>query len=95
MISPEEVKKLAHLARIEMTPEEETQFASEIDSILGYVAQVDTVSLQEERKLPQVRNVFRMDEKPHETEMYTHDIIMGAPKKEGNSFKVKKILSND
>ncbi len=37
MVTPEEVKKLFELARIEASPEELEKFPKEIDAILGYV----------------------------------------------------------
>lgn len=49
MITPEEIKKLFELAKIEATPEELEKFPREIDAILAYVkklsdAPVDNIS---------------------------------------------------
>lgn len=95
MISREDVQKLANLSRIEMTKDEETAFISEIDAILGYVAQVTELPLGEKPELSSIRNVFRADGEPHETGLYTDDIVRLMPAKEGNSLKVKKIISHD
>ncbi len=96
MISREDVQKLAQLSRIELTPEEELTFMSEIDSILGYVGQISEIGeLGEENVIPAVRNVFRSDEHVHESGLYTKDILAQAPSREGDYLKVKKILKND
>lgn len=95
MISREDIQKLANLSRIQIVPEEETAFAAEIDSILGYVAQVTQLSEGKESGLSQVRNVFRADGEPHESGLYTDAIVAQMPSKEGNSLKVKKIISHD
>lgn len=95
MISREDVQKLANLSRIQMTSEEETAFATEIDSILGYVAQVTQLPAGIESELSSVRNIFRADENPHESGLYTDAIVAQMPSKEGNSLKVKKIIAHD
>jgi aspartyl-tRNA(Asn)/glutamyl-tRNA(Gln) amidotransferase subunit C len=95
MISNEDVKKLASLSRIEITPEEEEAFVSEIDSILGYVGQISNLQPStSSQELPSVRNVFRSDGKPHETGIFTDEILNQAPAREKNYIKVKKILNS-
>jgi aspartyl-tRNA(Asn)/glutamyl-tRNA(Gln) amidotransferase subunit C len=42
-VSTEEVKKIAHLARINVTEEELTQYQSELTNILGLVEKLDAV----------------------------------------------------
>ncbi len=43
-ITSTDIQKLASLSRMKLTDEEQTQFAKEIDSILGYVEQIKEVS---------------------------------------------------
>ncbi|MGL5509589.1 MAG: Asp-tRNA(Asn)/Glu-tRNA(Gln) amidotransferase subunit GatC, partial [Microcoleaceae cyanobacterium] len=40
MIEKEQVKKVAHLARLELTSEEEAQFTTQLGSILDYFEQL-------------------------------------------------------
>jgi aspartyl-tRNA(Asn)/glutamyl-tRNA(Gln) amidotransferase subunit C len=96
MISPEEVQKLADLSRLKLSPEEKATFAKEIDSILGYVSQIsDLKSETSNQKTPEIRNVFRKDEEPHESGIYTEVLLAQAPKRDKDYLKVKKILQND
>ena len=95
MISRDDVKKLANLSRIEVSDAEEEAFVYEIDSILEYVGQVSGLVTSAENELPPVRNMFRKDENPHESGLFTDAILRGAPSVQDSYIKVKKILSND
>ena len=93
MIDTNEVKKLAELARIDMTEEEIVNFAKEIDPILGYVAQIQQVAGSADlRNIPEHRNVFRADSDSAVPGSNTDKIVAEFPKKEGTLLKVKKIL---
>ncbi len=88
------MEKLAKLARIELSGDETDSFVKEIDSIIGYVDQIQSVgtTTPQATTTHSQTNVMREDVHPHETGFYTKDIIDGAPDKEGNYIKVKKIL---
>ena len=94
MITIKDIEKLAELSRIAISPEEKESFRKDMDSILGYVDQVQKVSanLSEEKKAGLVRNVMREDSNPHESGIHTETLISAAPKRQGNYLKVKKIL---
>jgi aspartyl-tRNA(Asn)/glutamyl-tRNA(Gln) amidotransferase subunit C len=93
MISREDVRKLAALARIKLSPEEEETFAKDMEHILGYVTQIQKVSGTVDVKgKEKVKNVLRKDDKPHESGIHTEAILAEAPRREGNYVKVKKIL---
>lgn len=93
MITKEEVKHLAELARIDVSDGELDHLTSEIDSIIGYVGQINAVSTGEIKKEAGIlRNVMRDDEVLNEPGQYTEDILKNAPQREGNWLKVKKIL---
>lgn len=93
MISREDVQKLASLARIKLTAEEEERFAKDMESILGYVTQIQAVSGTVETKgTEKVKNVLREDTDPHESGIHTEVILHEAPQREGDYVKVKKIL---
>lgn len=97
MASIEEVQKLAALARIDIPKEKLAKFAAEFDGILAYVGKLDELTLPEgnKRVVPVVRNVMREDGEPHEKGKYTEKLVEQFPNREGNSLKVKKILSHD
>lgn len=92
-ITIEEVKKLASLSRIKLSPEEEISMQNEISSILGYIDQINKVDLGDaSNDLPEQRNIWREDGEVNPTGAYTESILNNAPAREGNYIKVKKIL---
>lgn len=94
MIDGKDIEKLALLARIAITPEERDTFLAEIDPILAYVAQVNKATGQGSlTDIGLVKNVLRDDTHPHDSGIYSADILAQAPSREGNYVKVKKILS--
>lgn len=96
MLERKEVEKLIELELVDMSDAEIEQFRGEIDSILGYVSELQTLSSGEERE-PQVGelyNVMREDINPHESGIYTEAILKELPQREGGYVKVKKILTN-
>lgn len=94
MISKDDIKKLANLARIEMKEEEVTKLQGDIGSILEYVGQVKdaTSEYSSEVKIGKVRNVFRTDDMPNETGAITEALLKNAPDTSNGYVKVKKIL---
>jgi aspartyl-tRNA(Asn)/glutamyl-tRNA(Gln) amidotransferase subunit C len=94
MISREEIKKLADLARIEIPDEEIESLRGEMDSILDYVGQVSHFALasRDEFDNTQIQNVMREDQNPTESQTYSKELIAEFPKRENNYLKVKKIL---
>ena len=94
--SAEDVKRLAALARIEVPEADLERFAAEFDSILAYVGKLEELDLPETgRNLSPVRNVLRADENPTETGTWTEAITAQFPEREGDSLKVKQIISHD
>lgn len=93
MISIEEVKKLADLARIEMGDEEIEKLRGEMDAILDYVGQIKSVTEDLGGNMNESKtNVFREDIDPTESETHSKEILAAFPQKEKNYLKVKKIL---
>ncbi len=93
VIKTEDIKKLAKLARIELSSAEEEKLATEIGGILGYIGQIQSAAGKDVARVKEpVRNVMRADENPHETGLHTDVLVAEFPRKEGNYLKVKKIL---
>ncbi|MEK7642455.1 MAG: Asp-tRNA(Asn)/Glu-tRNA(Gln) amidotransferase subunit GatC [Patescibacteria group bacterium] len=107
MISKEEIKRLADLARIEVGESEQEELAQEIDAILDYVKLIQQFHpdealpkadndsappLNDKRGLGGDMNVWREDENPTESGTYSKDLIAEFPNSENNYLKVKKIL---
>lgn len=94
-----DIEKLAKLARIELTDAEKEKFAGDLESILGYVSQIQEVVTEDlpaqagkPAEVGGVFNVLRVDADPTESGKYTERILAEAPDTEKNFVKVKKIL---
>jgi aspartyl/glutamyl-tRNA(Asn/Gln) amidotransferase C subunit len=95
MATFEDVKKLAALARIEVSEEELPKFAKEFDAILGYVSKLSELTAPAGKPLLPYTNVFRADEKPHESGAFTEKLAEQFPAREGDLLSVKQIVSHD
>jgi aspartyl-tRNA(Asn)/glutamyl-tRNA(Gln) amidotransferase subunit C len=93
MIERNEVKKLAELARIKLSDTEVENIRKDIDSILAFVSQIDSVSTSNTSpSYTNLKNVMREDGKPHETGLFSKELLGGVPERDGDYVKVKKIL---
>ena len=92
MVSKEEVKNLASLARIEISEEETEKLTKDVDAILGYVGQIQEVTGGAEKTVPKLRNVMREDIVINKDGQYTEKLLDSTPSREGEYLKVKKIL---
>ena len=95
MIDIEQVRKVASLARLELTEDEEQQFTGQLNSILDYVQQLDELDTKDvppTTRAIEVSNITR----PDKLEVFEEreDILDGAPEREASFFKVPKILGD-
>lgn len=94
MIDREQVRKVAHLARLELPPEQEEQLTTQLGSILDYfeqLSELDVTDVQPTTRAIDVSNVMRLDElQPYGDR---EAILKSAPEQEGDFFKVPKILN--
>jgi aspartyl/glutamyl-tRNA(Asn/Gln) amidotransferase C subunit len=96
-MNKEEVLKLADLSRIEVSDKEAEDLTHEFGAILGYVGEISgLVTISEASSKVKgdypIRNVFRTDNDPHESGIYTEALLKSAPDRDGDYIKVKKIL---
>lgn len=95
MIDPEQVRKVAHLARLELTAEEESQFTTQLNGILDYVEQLnqlDTDSVPPTTRAIEVSNITRPD--TLESFSDREGLLATAPEREDDFIKVPKILED-
>ena len=106
-ITSTDIQKLASLSRMKLTEEEQTQFAKEIDSILGYVEQIKEVSSganagttgtavsHADKKPADIphRNLMREDIADTTLNADSAVLVDAAPAHEQGFVKVKKILN--
>jgi len=89
-----DIEKLAQLARVDLTDEEKKDLLKDTDEILAFVDQIKEVVIEDkaEARADILRNVMREDQNPHESGIFTEDLLAQAPYREENYVKVKKIL---
>jgi aspartyl-tRNA(Asn)/glutamyl-tRNA(Gln) amidotransferase subunit C len=93
MLTAEEVKKIALLARIQLSDAELEKFRQDLSAVLDYVdelKQVDTEGLEIVSQVTGLQNVQRPDQ-PDLTEKQ-EDITANAPETKDGYYKVKAIL---
>lgn len=93
----EDIKKLADMARIEMTEDEMQEVAKSFGSILEYVGQVQEVNKMsgigdKSKEDYFLHNVMRDDVVTNESGVYRDKIINEIPETENGYLKVKQIL---
>ncbi|MBU4251885.1 MAG: Asp-tRNA(Asn)/Glu-tRNA(Gln) amidotransferase subunit GatC [Candidatus Omnitrophica bacterium] len=92
-IDKETIKHVAHLARIELQPNELDKLSGELDEILGFIDKLKYLNLEQVKPashiLP-INNVLREDE-PH-VSLTSEKALENAPSKQGNFFSVPKII---
>ena len=94
MISKEEVKKLATLARLEFEDAELTEMQEKLGAILDYVGQINNVLTDAQGKeLPELRNIAREDAVLPIPESTPKSLLKEAPQSEEGFVKVKKIIA--
>ena len=94
-INKEEVKKVAHLARLELNENEINNHAEQLEKILDYIRQLenlDTDDISCTTRAVEVMNVFRKDEKKNSD--CTEELLELGPSREDKYFKVPKIISD-
>ena len=99
MISREDIKKLAELARIHLTEKEEKALEKDLQSILSYVEklkEVDVSGVPEMTHAVEAKNVFREDE-PDNPPAGGEDILLTEqfPEEERGYLKVKGVFERD
>ena len=93
MIQKEDIEKLAELSCIAVTDEEVEKLSKDIESILEYVHELTEIAVVDgSHEAGILRNVMREDGKPHESSLFSKDLLEAAPELEKDYFKVKKIL---
>ena len=93
MIDLEQVRKVALLARLELSPAEEEQFTGQLSGILDYVEQLkelNTDDVEPTTRAIELSNITRTDRL--ESFGDRADMLDCAPDREDDFFKVPKIL---
>jgi aspartyl-tRNA(Asn)/glutamyl-tRNA(Gln) amidotransferase subunit C len=93
-ITADDVRKVAELARLELPESQIATYTAQLERILDYVGhlqQVDTTGVPATTRAVEVVNVTRAD--VVETTEVREDLLNLAPQREGEFYRVPKILN--
>ncbi len=88
-----DVKYVAHLARIALTPDEEKKLGAQLGHILGYIeklGELDVTQVEPTAHAVPMVNVTRADET--RPSLSHEEALRNAPKKAGGLFVVPQIV---
>jgi len=95
-IDRQQVQKIAHLARLEITPAEEEEFAGQLNSILQYfeqLSELDTENVPPTTRAIELSNILRAD--TQSVYPRREELLKEAPEPQGDFFRVPQILATD
>lgn len=93
MIDEKDVKKIAHLARLELEESQIPALSKQLSDIMDYVEslnELDLEGVEPTAHAVEVKNVFRADEAVQNKTF--DDVIEQSPDRNGRYFKVPKVL---
>lgn len=94
-IDRQQVRKVAKLARLDLTEAEIEEFTDQLGAILEYVEkmnELDTAAVEPLAHCLPIHNVFRADE--IRESLGAEQTLANAPQRDGPFFKVPKILED-
>ncbi len=92
-LSREEVQRVAVLARLRLTPEEQSSLTDELDRILGYMDKLNQLDTADVDLLSHAANITNTLREDRVTNRPNADALLAnAPDRDGTFFKVPKII---
>jgi aspartyl/glutamyl-tRNA(Asn/Gln) amidotransferase C subunit len=88
-----DVRALAALSRVEVTDEEVVRLEKELLEIVAFIETIQKADVSQARSDTSLRNVMRDDANPHESGIYTDELLAGAPRRLGNRIAVNQVVS--
>ncbi len=95
-ITPADVRHVAMLARLDLSPQRLEKLTGQLESILGYVAKIGQVDVSNVEPLAHalpLHNVFRED--VVEPSLPLEKVLQNAPETDGPFFKVPKVIGGE
>ena len=92
-ITKETVQHVAHLARIELKPEELEKLSGQLQDIINFIdklKKLDVNNINPTSHILPLKNVFRED--TVRESLPVNKVLMNAPSREGNFFGVPKVI---
>lgn len=95
MISKEQLKHLARLARLQLTDEELNKYMPQLDEIVAFVGQLQKVSLPKTNQDSSVDTApVRIDQGVLRSQDEQEDLLSRAPVREGNFIKTQRVFED-
>jgi aspartyl-tRNA(Asn)/glutamyl-tRNA(Gln) amidotransferase subunit C len=92
-LTGDQVRWVAHLARLECTPEEIAVFTEQLNKIVDYVNQLQAINTEGVEPLAHalpIHNVFRPDEPT--PSLIVDDALANCPARKGDFYSVPAVL---
>lgn len=89
-----DVKKVARLSNLTLSPDEESEFDTQLNNIVGYIEQLNSVETKDVEPSAQITglvNRLRNDEVKNEC-LTQDEALSGAKSKSNSLFKVQKLV---
>lgn len=94
-ITPQEVQKIADLAKLKLTSKEISLFASQLASILSYISQLSKVNTQNVSPTTQIHNLFNITRKDNpDKSLEQKQALNQASKTQAPYFLTKAVINN-
>ena len=97
MLSNEEINKIAHLARLELSEKEKKQYAEQLSIVFDYVKmleEVDTEGVAETCQVTGLEDVLRDDIVKECSEETRQKLIAQFPARTDDLLKVKQVFED-
>jgi aspartyl-tRNA(Asn)/glutamyl-tRNA(Gln) amidotransferase subunit C len=100
-VSVEEVRRVAELANLELTPEEEPRMQRDLNAILGHIAQLNELDTEGVPPMSQVGEILGGEVNPAGATLRDDvvrpsldraAVMATAPETDGRVFKVPKVI---
>jgi aspartyl-tRNA(Asn)/glutamyl-tRNA(Gln) amidotransferase subunit C len=100
-VSVEDVRRVAELASLELTPEEEPRMQRDLNAVLGYIAELNELDTAGVSAMAQVGEMLGLQEQVRGETLRADEVrpsldraaVMAAvPETDGRFFKVPKVI---
>jgi aspartyl-tRNA(Asn)/glutamyl-tRNA(Gln) amidotransferase subunit C len=96
MLTPDDVRKVAKLARLELPEESLPKLTGQLESILHYIEKIGRVDMSDVEPMAHalpVKNVLRGD--VAQAGLPLEKVLQNAPETDGPFFKVPKVIGGE
>lgn len=94
LIDKKITRKIANLARIELTDKEIDEYSKDLTNILSWINQLKKVDVTNIEPITSVNEneLFEREDREYQDNIEKKDILLNAPEKNGDYFTVPKVI---